>query len=71
MLSVKQFYDISKGVEEDRNFLVLENHVVKDCFKGSPDENNNGLFLTYDFHKQKFTPNPIGTNVILVSFPNF
>eukprot|EP01119_Soliformovum_irregulare_P011974 TRINITY_DN3071_c1_g1_i1.p1 TRINITY_DN3071_c1_g1~~TRINITY_DN3071_c1_g1_i1.p1 ORF type:complete len:600 (+),score=231.34 TRINITY_DN3071_c1_g1_i1:6-1805(+) len=38
--------------------------VVTDCFKGTPDQCNNGLFLTFKNHKQKFEPNPIVRQVM-------
>jgi hypothetical protein len=48
-----------KGTEEDRNIVALEKGVIKYCFKGTPDQCNNGLFFTFHLHKQDFTPNPI------------
>ena len=36
------------------NSAVIQNGVVIDCFKGSVDELNNGLFHTYNLHRQLY-----------------
>lgn len=41
------------NTEENRNIIVVKNGVVKDCFKGTIDEINNGLLSTYDLHHQE------------------
>lgn len=38
--------------EVNTNLCVVENGVVKEVFKGTEDEVNNSLYLTYDKHKQ-------------------
>ncbi|MNJ90254.1 hypothetical protein D3C87_78490 [compost metagenome] len=40
--------------EENRNIVVVKNGVVKDCFKGTIDEINNGLLSTYNLHPQSY-----------------
>lgn len=42
------------------NFLSILNGFIQHSWKGPSDENNNGLYLTYDLHPQKFSPNPLG-----------
>jgi paraquat-inducible protein B len=37
---------------ENRNVLTVENGIVINCFKGTPDEINNSLLKTYSLHKQ-------------------
>ncbi|MFT4974501.1 MAG: hypothetical protein ACI8S6_000384 [Myxococcota bacterium] len=39
--------------QENRNLIVIEGGVVRDCFKGSPDETNNALLRTYALHLQQ------------------
>lgn len=39
---------------ENRNIIVLENGVVKNCFKGNPDEVNNALLTTWFLHRQEY-----------------
>lgn len=52
----KAFCDSNK--ELNLNILVLKDGYVDWCFKGTEDECNNSLFLTYGLHKQEH-PNPI------------
>lgn len=59
--------------EEDRNIIVINNGVVTNCFKGVPDEVNNGLFYTYKLHPQSYpllvdrtVPRDIGLKIIRV-----
>lgn len=40
--------------EENRNLCVVKNGVVTECYKGTPDEVNNAVYLTYNFHKQEY-----------------
>lgn len=58
--SITAMYDLCKGVSEDRNFVVVEQGVVKDCFKGTPDQCSNGIYLTFAKHEQT-TKNPVRT----------
>lgn len=37
------------------NIAKVENSIITACFKGLPDELNNSLFLTYDYHEQVFS----------------
>jgi len=39
--------------EENRNIITIKNEVVNQCFKGTTDEVNNGLYYTYHLHEQK------------------
>jgi len=43
----------SEDPDENRNIIVVNDGVVVDCFKGTPDEVNNGLFHTYSLHQQE------------------
>ena len=40
--------------EENRNLCVVKNGVVTECYKGTPDEVNNAVFLTYHLHEQQY-----------------
>lgn len=42
----------SSDPSENRNIIVIKKGIVTDCFKGTPDEINNGVFLTYSLHEQ-------------------
>jgi hypothetical protein len=42
----------SEDPTENRNIIVITDGVVSDCFKGTPDEINNGLYQTYHLHDQ-------------------
>lgn len=44
--------------EENRNIMVVRDGVVVECFKGLPDEVNNGVLRTYHLHTQAH-PNPV------------
>lgn len=48
--------------DENRNIIVINNGFVTDCFKGTIDELNNGLYVTYKLHEQKYE-NPIKTTM--------
>jgi hypothetical protein len=48
--------------EENRNLIKIEDGIVVDCYKGSPDETNNALWMTYSLHPQDF-PLPIERKV--------
>lgn len=39
---------------ENRNAIVVKDGVVTDCYKGTVDEINNGLMVTYFLHKQEY-----------------
>lgn len=39
---------------ENRNIIVINDGVVTDCYKGTPDEVNNALLRTYDLHDQQY-----------------
>lgn len=36
------------------NIGYIENRNLKSCFKGSSDECNNSMYITYSYHKQKY-----------------
>lgn len=38
---------------ENRNLVVINDGIVTDCYKGTPDEINNGLLVTYFLHEQE------------------
>ena len=40
--------------EENRNICVINNGIVTECYKGTPDEVNNAVFLTYHLHEQEY-----------------
>lgn len=40
--------------EENRNICVIKNGIVTECYKGTPDEVNNAVYLTYGLHEQSF-----------------
>ena len=40
--------------DENRNICVVKNGVVTECYKGTPDEVNNAVFLTYHLHEQEY-----------------
>lgn len=40
--------------KENRNIIVVEDGIVKSCFKGLADEMNNALLATYSLHEQEF-----------------
>ena len=54
----KELSTIYKDKPVNSNICVLKDGIVVDVFKGTIDEVNNAMFLTYDFHEQKF-PNQI------------
>ena len=52
-----EFNDCVKFCKEDlsenRNIIVIKDGIVTNCFKGTVDEVNNGLFQTYHLHQQE------------------
>lgn len=50
----KECQEFCSDKEENRNVIAIENGVVVDCFKGTIDEINNGLYITYSLHKQDY-----------------
>lgn len=42
-----------RSADENRNLIVVSDGLVRDCFKGSPDETNNALLATYALHPQQ------------------
>jgi hypothetical protein len=48
----KDFCDESK--EENRNIITIHNGIVSGCYKGTIDEINNGLLVTYPLHEQEY-----------------
>jgi hypothetical protein len=56
--SFQECQDFCSDKEENRNLIVIKDGIVTDCYKGTVDEINNGLFYTYQLHPQTF-PNPI------------
>lgn len=43
---------------ENRNIAIVKNGIIVDCYKGTIDELNNGLYYTYNLHEQDYD-NPI------------
>lgn len=44
----------SEDKNENRNIIVINDGIVTECYKGTTDEVNNGLFHTYQFHNQEY-----------------
>lgn len=44
----------SVDINENRNIIIINGGIVTDCFKGTIDEVNNGLFRTYSLHQQRY-----------------
>ena len=44
--------------EVNCNLAILSNGIIVNCYKGTPDEVNNSMYLTYNNHLQKY-PNQI------------
>jgi len=53
MPSFKECQDFCADKKENRNIIVIQNGIVVDCYKGTPDEINNGLYYTYHLHQQE------------------
>ncbi|MDA1674980.1 hypothetical protein [Bacillus cereus group sp. TH152-1LC] len=53
MPTFQECQEFCSDKQENRNIMVIENGTVVDCFKGSIDELNNGLYDTYDLHEQE------------------
>ncbi len=51
VLLTTQNFDNNKKV--NANLAIISNGKIVRCFKGTADELNNSLFLTYDFHEQE------------------
>ena len=43
-----------KDKKVNTNLAVMGNGKIIDCYKGTPDEVNNSVFFTYNFHNQTF-----------------
>lgn len=52
MAAAKEFCT-EGGERENRNCAVITDGVVSWAYKGSPDEVNNSLFMTYSLHEQE------------------
>lgn len=52
MPSFKECQEFCSDKEENRNIIVVKNGLVVDCYKGTVDEINNGLIMTYSLHDQ-------------------
>jgi len=50
----KYCQEFCSNKEENRNIIVINEGVVIECFKGTIDEINNGLYYTYNLHKQEY-----------------
>ena len=50
----KEYSEIYSDKPVNSNICIVENGVVVDVFKGTADEVNNAMLLTYDYHEQKF-----------------
>jgi len=51
----KEYSEIYSDKPVNSNICIVENGVVVDVFKGTADEVNNAMLLTYDYHEQKFS----------------
>lgn len=60
--SFQECKDFCDGKDENRNIAIVEEGVVRECYKGTPDELNNALYETYSLHSQSFN-NPIKRNI--------
>lgn len=54
MPSFKECQNFCSDKKENRNIIIVNNGKVENCFKGTPDEINNGLIETYSLHSQKY-----------------
>jgi hypothetical protein len=54
MPSFKECQEFCSDKEENRNIIVVKDGIVTNCFKGTVDEINNGLFNTYKLHEQEY-----------------
>jgi hypothetical protein len=54
MPEFKYCQDFCSDKDENRNIITIKDGVVNQCFKGTVDEVNNGLFYTYNLHKQDY-----------------
>lgn len=60
------FWVMADGKKVNSNLAVVRDGVVEKCFKGTEDEVNNMLLLTYAFHKQRHGPKvviPVKRNI--------
>lgn len=48
----KAFCDEMKHENENLNIAVIEGGVISKCFKGTVDELNNAIYMTYKLHEQ-------------------
>ena len=60
--SFQECQQLCANKEENVNLVVIENGIVVDCFKGAPDEVNNGLYYTYRLHPQAY---PLSVNRVV------
>lgn len=59
----KEYSEIYSDKPVNSNICIVGDGVVVDVFKGTADEVNNAMLLTYDYHEQKF-PNQINKSLI-------
>lgn len=52
--SFKSCQEFCSDKNENRNIITITNGIVNNCFKGTIDEVNNGLYYTYNLHKQEY-----------------
>ena len=50
----KSCQEFCANKEENRNIITIKDGVIDQCFKGTVDEVNNGLYYTYRLHKQEY-----------------
>ncbi len=50
----KRFCSNQDNPNENRNICVIYGGEVVQCYKGTPDEVNNAVYLTYKLHKQEY-----------------
>ena len=54
MTDFKYCQEFCSSKEENRSIITIKDGVVNQCFKGTVDEVNNGLYYTYDLHEQEY-----------------
>lgn len=50
----KYCQEFCSSKDENRNIIIIKNGAVEQCFKGTIDEVNNGLYYTYNLHQQEY-----------------
>lgn len=65
--SLEQSKAIGRASQFNLNLVTIDRGMIRDCFKGLPDETNNALFRTYSLHKEaQIGPSPILREVLRI-----